>query len=438
MSDPAGGGRLVILNFLIRSASLSSSVLLIFGVTTQLSLDEQGVYYLLQSLVALTFFFDLGIGFVLANMAGSANARSTNAGERHSTSPSAVAHFGLKWSLIAGSAFSVIVGTIGSFEISRVSGPAFAPLALWWLLAITSGGNLLLGAGLSFFEGMGHAHAASVIRFAQAFSNALAFLVIVSASGSPFAVGMSTALSVILAMMLFTRKFGNQLRRFWQMADARALVWRRDVLPFQWRVAISWLTGYFMFQAPTLVLATHGVLSQAGQFGLSMQIFLAIISVAQVYLTFCVPRWSSKMAAGTGPGILKDYHRAIIITNAIVIAAGCSIIAVISHLLPQNLTIRVLDTSMLLRILAGTCGFQIFMCGNFYFRAQLREALWPVSVFGAAIMVIGAVAFWNKPDAAVATNLYMCIGLTVGILSIAIVRRQDFAWRMRGTTTGEG
>lgn len=415
------GIRNLFLNFSIRSASLISSALLITGVATKLSLHDQGVYYLLQSFVALAFFFDLGIGFVLANMAGIANAEGSTGSSDTVKPVAAVARFGMKWSLLAALLFAAIVGLAGIRPVLNLPNANWASLLMWGLLIVGTSCNLGLGALLSLFEGLGFVRQSSIVRFTQAFANGATFLIIVHFNHNPFSVGISAAISIIAAGLLFVRQFGDHIRSFARTKPADPLVWTRDVLPFQWRVAISWLTGYFMFQAPTLALATFGSISDAGRFGMSMQIVLAILSVAQVYLTFCVPRWSAKASEKSGGGIFGDYLVSVAVTTAIVFSAGLVLLAGIHFLAPPWLASRVLPETSLVQMLLGTGGFQAFMCGNFYFRAQLRESLWPVSVLGAATIIAGGICYRSEIEAMVATSLYMCIGILVGVLSMAIV-----------------
>jgi hypothetical protein len=416
-------------NFAIRSASLVSSVLLIIAVSSKLSLHDQGVYYLLQSFVALTFFFDLGIGFVLANMAGIANAKLPTERAKSSISVVAVARFGIKWCLLAGSLFTIIVGLAGIRPVMNLPTADWLSLVMWGLLVLGTGCNLGLGALLSLFEGLGFVRQAAIVRFAQAFANGASFLAIVNFNHNPFSIGLSTAISVIVAGLLFVRRFGREIRHFVRSPPGHALVWTKDVLPFQWRVGISWLTGYFMFQAPTFAIATFGSIYQAGRFGLSMQIVLAILSVAQVYLTFCVARWAAKASDEASGGIFRDYLISVAVTTAIVFAGGVVLLMGIHFLAPPWLASRVLPEIGLVQLILGTCGFQAFMCGNFYFRAQLRESLWPVSVMGAAVIIIGGITYRSNIEAMVATSLYMCIGMLVGVLSMAVVWFSDLSTR---------
>ena len=54
----------------------------------------------------------------------------------------------------------------------------------------------------------------------------------------------------------------------------------KEVWAFQWRIAVSWLCGYFIFQLYNPVLfAYHGAVT-AGQMGMSLSLANALISVA--------------------------------------------------------------------------------------------------------------------------------------------------------------
>ena len=38
---------------------------------------------------------------------------------------------------------------------------------------------------------------------------------------------------------------------------AAQVAWRREILPFQWRISVSWMSGYFIFQLFTPMLFTN-------------------------------------------------------------------------------------------------------------------------------------------------------------------------------------
>lgn len=416
--------RSIFFNLTLRSASLISSALLVVGVTTQLSPSGQGVFYYLQSLAALSFFFDLGIGFVLAHLAG--NARHAGELKAYRSSPAnwdgiaSVAHFGAAWLGTAALFYTVVVGYVGANGLSRVARASEADLTLWFMFVLANAGNLILSNSLSFFEGIGFASKTSLPRFLQAFLNSALFFGAIALKPDPYAIGLSMCISVVAAGTFALVVLRNPTRSILSVKRPKPIAWRRRVLPFQWRIAVSWLTGYFMFQAPTLAIASASKLDDAGRFGLSMQIFLAIISVAQVYLTFGISRWAGHFGEKRPDQAYREYLISLGATSMIVLAAGGAFLIGAEFVLPQGLQARVLPWQQLLILLAGTLGFQLFMCSNFYFRAQLKERLWGISICGGLIMILGWARLGHSVDSLSASSLYCTVGLILGASAILI------------------
>lgn len=416
--------RHILINLMLRSASLISSVLLVIGVTTQLSSGGQGIFYYLQSLAALSFFFDLGVGFVLAHLAGNARHKRGRADGSHQAENwdeiSAVAHFGLKWLLCAAILYTIVVSSIGLSGLGKVVGLSGSDVFLWALLVAANAGNIILSNALSFFEGLGYASKTSLPRFAQAFLNAALFFGLVTQEPDPYSIGISMAVSVLCAATISLLILREPIRSITSAKHASSIPWKTDVLPFQWRIAVSWLTGYFMFQAPTLAIASAGKLDDAGRFGLSMQIFLAIISVAQVYLTFGIVRWAGYFGQKRPKLAYREYLVSLAATATIVLVSGIGLIIAVEFILPAQLAERVLEQRQLILLLAGTLGFQLFMCSNFYFRAQLEERLWSISILGGLMMVLGWWRLGTSIDAFSASTLYCVVGLILGTSAIVM------------------
>src|SRR5262252_1525837 len=56
--------------------------------------------------------------------------------------------------------------------------------------------------------------------------------------------------------------------------------WSEEVWPFQWRIAVSWFCGYFIFWLFNPVLFAFRGPVEAGQMGMSLSLVNAILSVA--------------------------------------------------------------------------------------------------------------------------------------------------------------
>lgn len=413
------------INLIIRSAALASSVLLLWGVTQCVSPRDQGVYYLIQSIAAISFFFDLGIGYVLANLAGNAKASGARGlddlDEARWSQLRALFSFAVRWLACAAMLFSLVVGVFGLLQIRTVVTPVSWEVLLWAALVLGTAGNLFLNALLNFFEGLGFAQSAGYIRFVQAMANGILFVGLVRGIHSPYVIGASMLVSVVLALVVGAALYRRPLTGLLRQRVGPPLRWRAEIFPFQWRIALSWMSGYFLFQAPTLFIGSTGQLIEAGHFGLAMQIFLAVISIAQVYLTFGVSRWAALHGSGRHDELFREYQYGVAITCGLVVVAGLTLLTAAAFG-PPAIALRLATPAILALLLVGTAGFQVFITTNFYFRAQLKEALWIFSVISAILMIsFGALTTESSKIQSVSMG-YMVTGLLLGLASFIRAR----------------
>ena len=74
----------------------------------------------------------------------------------------------------------------------------------------------------------------------------------------------------------------------------------KEIFPYQWKIALSWISGYFTFQLFNPVLfATEGAIV-AGQMGMTLQALNAISSLSMSWLNTKIPLYSRLIS-------LKEY-----------------------------------------------------------------------------------------------------------------------------------
>lgn len=78
--------------------------------------------------------------------------------------------------------------------------------------------------------------------------------------------------------------------------------YRLEIFPFQWKIALSWISGYFIFQLFNPVLfATEGAIV-AGQMGMTLTVLNSIMALSFSWMTTKVPVYSELIAK-------KDYNQ---------------------------------------------------------------------------------------------------------------------------------
>lgn len=76
----------------------------------------------------------------------------------------------------------------------------------------------------------------------------------------------------------------------------------QEIFPYQWKIALSWISGYFIFQLFNPVLfATEGAVV-AGQIGMTLAALNGIQALSLSWLNTKIPLYSQLIA-------LKDYKQ---------------------------------------------------------------------------------------------------------------------------------
>ena len=116
-----------------------------------------------------------------------------------------------------------------------------------------------------------------------------------------YVVGISYLASVIL-WQLFIHKTGLEkiVINLWKNDISERVSYLKEIFPFQWKIALSWISGYFIFQMFNPVLfATDGAVV-AGQMGITLTALNAIQAFSMSWINTKVPLYSQLIA-------LKDY-----------------------------------------------------------------------------------------------------------------------------------
>ena len=252
------------------------TVLMVAG---RLSAPAQGYYYTFASLLALQVFFELGLNFVVTQMAGHEAARLTitregvidgdpdSASRLHSLTVLlrrwylwASPLFALGYSLLAGTPFFSAWAGIAR---ARVGGRVAAAGGVFRRQSIFQPALGDHGRYRPRWSGRPPALVSSRCRFA---ADVVWFRV------RPWAVGRSHRQRHGGADDLDLADAHGRLR----IADTTVksgatLGWRQDIFPLQWKIALSWLSGWFIASAFTPMLFTHQGAVEAGRVGLALR-----------------------------------------------------------------------------------------------------------------------------------------------------------------------
>jgi hypothetical protein len=402
-----------------------------------LSAAEQGYYYTFGSLVALQIIFELGFSFVILQMASHERAHLQIAADSH-IEGEPVAHARLasvlqktvRWYSIAAVLMAGFLLVAGShFFSTHEQGGAVSWRLPWYSAVIAAAITFQLDPVLSFMEGCGFVANVARVRFAQAITGSvLAWSVLVSHHGL-FAPAMVIAGNACVSCLWVFRKRKLLLGLLRYDVGPFRIRWIEEVWSFQWRIAVSWLCGYFIYQLFNPVLFAYKGAVVAGQMGMSLSLVNALQAVAISWLNTKAAPFGAMVARREFARLDQLFFQAlrqavfVFVAGSVLICAG----AVCINALHLRFAARLLSPACLAALLASTAVNVVVFGEALYLRAHKQEKFLLNSVLAAILVSLSTWLLgrtWGAPGI-VAGNLVVAflMGLPLGTYVFLKYRR---------------
>ncbi len=294
----AGGiDRAVAFTLVSRGWTALSGFITLFLLTHFLSSTQQGFYYTFADILALQVFFELGLAAVIIQYVSHERAHLewTPEGTLHGD-PVALARLAsiLRMSLLWYGAVSLLVFIfVLPFGLYFFSHNAPLSAVMWqlpwvWIVLVTSA-SLALSPLLALLEGCGLVADVAGMQVRQNFVASILFWAALVSHWGLYTTPISGTVVVFWSTSWLWRRHGKLIRALLVSARRQGhnsgLDWKREVWPFQWRIAVSWLCGYFIFKLFNPILfACYGPVA-AGRMGLSLNVMTAISTLALAWVT---------------------------------------------------------------------------------------------------------------------------------------------------------
>lgn len=270
-----------------------------------LSPDEQGYYYTFASILAIQAFFELGLGSIITQYTAYefAHLKWNNnfelIGEDYYKSRlSSLLRFCVKWFAIIGGLLFVILLVVGYVFFYKYNAvPGIDWQKPWIILCLATTFNFFIDPVLAFFDGLGFIKDMSKVRLFQKSAFTFLLFVFFACGFKLYSGGLASLISI--SVNYFQIAFTNRKRFLYTVWVSKAgwvISYVKEILPYQWRIAISWISGYFIFQLFNPVLfATEGP-KAAGQMGMTLQVINGISLISLSWITTKVPAFSQFIA----------------------------------------------------------------------------------------------------------------------------------------------
>lgn len=365
-----------------------------------LSPEEQGYYYTFGSVVAAQVFFELGLTSVLLHTASHEGGylhweNEVLVGEEVALGRlSTLFQRAVLWYAVAAGMVLLCLIPAGYYFFlhNQGSNPSIHWQWPWILLVFGTAVNLILSPAVTLLEGVGLVPQVAALRFRQAlFSSIVLWTTLLLRKGLLAAAVGICAQASVAAVWLGWKKRRAILSLLRHHPEPHARIsWGKEVWPFQWRIAISWISGYFIFQAFNPILFAYRGPVEAGQMGMSMTICTAISTLGL--------SWVNTKAAPFGQWIArKDYalldtvfFRALI-QSSIFIGILYLIFGFLTFWTQSrdiHLSMRILPLATLSIIFLASMLNHVVNAEAIYLRSHKREVLMPSAVLGGLVTLL--------------------------------------------------
>ena len=262
----------------------------VFFITSFLTGVEQGFYYTFGSLLAMQVFFELGLtGIMTQYVAHEAShlqldKDSCYQGERRYVSRLAsLVHFCVKWYAVIALIVVIFLLVVGFIYFNKYGEEQTEQVEWrwpWLLICLATGIKLFQSPFTSIITGLGFVKEVSKISFWQQLLLPLCSWLGLAVGLKLYVVGIGYLLTVLIWFFYVNRYgFVKLLANLWKEKIEEKVSYMKEIFPYQWRIALSWISGYFIFQLFNPVLfATEGAVI-AGQMGMTLTALNAIQSL---------------------------------------------------------------------------------------------------------------------------------------------------------------
>jgi hypothetical protein len=402
----------------------------------------QGYYYALWSVVALQTVFELGFSFVILQMAAHERVHlefhpdGTIGGD-----PSA--HFRLasllqrtvRWYAVASLLMGAALWAGGErfFGMHQDAGQPVMWLGPLRMAVLACMIVFTLGPVLSFLEGCGQVTSVARVRFFQSTVSALAAWTAMITHHGLYAPAMVLlGQSATAGVLLWTRR--SLLLPLMRLpVRGRGISWHLEIWPFQWKIAVSWLCDYLIFQLFTPAIFAFRGPVEAGRMGLSVNIIMQMSSMMLVWMTTKAAPFGSLIARRDNAALDALFFRSLR-QSLLLLSAGAALVLggviAVPYVLP-GIAHRIVPWPVFLFLLLATIGSHIVQSEAIYLRAHKCEPFLLQSILIAAATGT-SVTFFAKTSGTlgVAIASFVVLGVfgTFSATSIFFARRRVWGY----------
>ncbi len=263
--------------------------------------EEQGYYYTFKSILAIQVFFELGMNTVITQYVAHDVAHLTWEGttlrgeERYRSRLASLLRFCTKWYTFFSAILllSLVIGGYSFFDQYGGQDNSIDWQTPWLILCFTTALNLLITPIFSYLQGLGKVQDVQRYYFYKYTFYLISVLISFALGAKLYALSIGNIVYIVIScFFLLCTPLGRIIWNVHKTAITEHISYRKEILPFQWKIAVSWVSGYFIFQLfNPVIFAIDGAVA-AGQMGMTLTVLTGIQALTYSWTSTKIPTYS--------------------------------------------------------------------------------------------------------------------------------------------------
>lgn len=334
-----------------------AGVVSLFFIATFLTKVEQGYFFTFMSLLGIQTFFELGFTSIItqfvAHEASHLELKDDNTlsgEERYKSRLSSLLYFSVKWYGVSSVLFlivSIVCGYIlfGDSDEVQWQRP-------WLIICFATAIKMFQSPLTAIFMGFNKVKDMNKIVFIQQVIMPLVMWLLMFLHYGLYAIGAASVISVLVWFLyIINTDLHSLMVKLFKNPIKEKTSYFQEIFPYQWRIAISSLSGYFIFYFLTPILFKYQGAIVAGQVGMSISVISAIQAFSMNWLNTKVPLYSQLIALNRFTELDSLFSRTmkqmLLVCSCLMVVAFC-VLTVIG-----NMNIGIIGSALEDRFLKG-------------------------------------------------------------------------------------
>jgi O-antigen/teichoic acid export membrane protein len=268
--------------------------------------STQGFYYTFASVLAIQTFFELGLGGIINQYTAHemaylrfSSSIQLEGEERNLSRLSSLIHFCLKWYVFAAGLLFICLIAVGFWYFNKFGQqyPNVNWELPWFLVSIGASLNLLISPWMAVLQGMNKVKEMAKITLVKQLIILSVTWVSLVLGAQLYIIAINSLTGFIMLLILYLNTaYPKLLINTYRHKITETISYRYEIFPLQWKIAISWISGYFIFQFFNPVVFAFNGAEAAGKVGMTLTVLSAITSFVASWTSTKVPTWSNLIA----------------------------------------------------------------------------------------------------------------------------------------------